>query len=474
MRLKPVLVALAALVALGLVIWRVDQATHRTFGGHPAPARLAHATPAYQNGLTLMEIDNVSPDRDYDFSEGRQNDRGGSSTSTETDTGLWIKLPPSVPLPPGCSSENYSPCRSQLTLTARASDGRELPLRWRSSSSRSNNDPVYILASIPAGYPDGVRWADVTLEDHHGDTAKWRILHLPPMQHVLAPPVALKATLRQGSISVTVDAYRGADPLNHRGPKIFFDVRGAIVGAAHCWELGHITETDEWEPPNFVPQDAGYTMGTNKAGSRVSLELTHLQIGGDRPEPYISDDRWVRLDAQLQEFETYDETVTFHNVSVMRTPSGVRAVAGPTAQTVTSPSGIIVTLVDVQNQKGIPSFVSSDPSVRLAYPQTRMLLSLPKSPLWRRYKRPLTLSADFALPVHGSSSSQSDKEGTYAFRSDKPLPKVIANFPVIIRQRVDLRTVPMTFTLPVLGRRRPNPATSRASSLLGKGGHKAQ
>jgi len=30
------------------------------------------------------------------------------------------------------------------------------------------------------------------------------------------------------------------------------------------------------------------------------------------------------------------------------------------------------------------------------------------------------------------------------------MPKVITNFPVIIRQQVDLRAVPMTFTLPVL------------------------
>jgi len=454
MRLKPVLIALAALVALGLVIRRVDQATHRTFGGRPALARLARATPAYQNGLTLVEIDNVSPQRQYSFSGKGQEDNGGSSTYTEADTGLWIKLPPNVSLPPGCSGENYSPCRNQLTLTARASDGRESPLRWRSSSSRNNSDPVYILASIPTGYPSTVRWADVTLEDHHGDSATWRILHLPPMQHVLAPPVTPKGTFRQGSISVTADAYRGADSLNHTGPKILFNVHGAITSAAHRWELGHIAETDEWEPPNFVPQDAGYTMGTNKTGSSVSLEMTHLQIGGDRPEPYISDDHWVRLDAQLQEFETYDEAVTFHNVSVVNVPGGGRFVAGPYPQTVTTPSGISVTLEDVQNQKNVSGggFGVGDAGIRLAYSQTRSLPSLPQSPLWRKYKRPLTLSADLALPYHGSGSSQSDKDSTYAFRSDKPLPKTFATFPVIVRQRVDLRRVPVTFTLPVLGK----------------------
>jgi len=451
MRVKTVLIALAALVALGLVVRRVDQAARRTFGGRPGVARLARATPAYQNGLTLMEIDNVSPQRQYGYSDRGQEDGGGSSAGTEADTGLWIKMPPSVSLPPGCSGESYSPCRGQLTLTAHASDGRELPLRWRVSSSRGSSDPVYILASIPAGYPSTVRWADVTLEDHHGDTATWRVLDLPPMRHVLAPPVTPEVTFRQGSISVTADAYRGTDSLNHAGPLILFNVHGTITGAAHRWELGHFTETNEWEPPNFVPQDAGYTMGTNKTGSSVSLEMTHLQIGGDRPEPYISGDKWVRLDAQLQEFETYDEAVTFRNVSVVSVPGGGRFVAGPYPQTATTPSGIRVTLEDIQHQRNVSGggFGTGAAGIRLAYSQTRSLPSLPQSPLWRKYKRPLTLSADLALPYRNSGSSQSDKDGTYVFRSDKPLPKTFATFPVIVRQRVDLRRVPVTFTLPV-------------------------
>ena len=46
--LKPVLIAVAALVVLALVIRQVTQAVHRTFGGRPGLARLARATPAYQ------------------------------------------------------------------------------------------------------------------------------------------------------------------------------------------------------------------------------------------------------------------------------------------------------------------------------------------------------------------------------------------------------------------------------------------
>lgn len=450
MRPKSVLIAVVILAVLALLIRQVTQAVRHTFGASPNVARLAHATPAYQNGLTLMEIDSVSPQRQYSFSNKGQEDNGGSSTYTEADTGLWIKLPPNASLPLGCSGEDYNPSRNQMTLTAHASDGREMPLRWRTSASHSSNDPSYILASIPAGYPDSVRWADVTLEDHHGDTATRRILHLPPMQHVLAPPVTPKATIHQGNISATADAYRGADSLNHTGPRILFDVQGTITGTAHQWEVGHLTEADEWEPPNFAPQDAGYTLGTHKAGGSVKLEMTHLQIGGDRPEPYINDDHWVRLGAQLQEFETYDETVTFDNVSVVKAPNGTPYIAGDGPQTVTTPSGISLTLVDVQHQKQlIHSRGGSGVSLLIRYPQSRKFPSLPHSPLWRKHNGIVSVSVEMPKPYYSYGSSASDLETTCSFRSDKPLPKVIANFPVIIRQRVDLRTVPMTFTLPV-------------------------
>ena len=135
-----------------------------------------------------MEIDNVSPDRYYNYSDKGQVDRGGSFPGAPAaDTGLWVKLPPSVTLPPGSGGSGYPIFQAGLTLTARTSDGREMPLRWRTTGYQNSNGPTYILASIPAGYPDTVRWADVTLEDHHGDSATWRILHLPPMQHVLVP-----------------------------------------------------------------------------------------------------------------------------------------------------------------------------------------------------------------------------------------------------------------------------------------------
>jgi len=457
MRPKTVLIALAALVALGLVIRRVDQATHRTFGGRPALARLARATPAYQNGLTLTEIDNVSPDRDYDFSEGRQNDRGGSLAATPAaDTGLWVELPPNAPLPPNCYDSLHGPCRGLFTLMARTSDGQELPLRWRPSASQGGNGPTYILAFIPAGYPDTVRWADVTLEDHHGDMARWRILGLPPMQHVIVPPVTSQTTFHQGNITMTARAYHGTDPNgNGYGPMILCDVSGTITNAPNSWELGPMRLTREWEPPGYVAPGGGATYGVGKdAGNKVTIGATRQAVYFNQTEAYPGATRWVRLDAPLQEFGTYDETVTFHNLSVIKyRGTKWRYLVGAKPETVTTPSGVSVTLVDAQHKKlSIHSWGGPSVSLLIHYPQGGKIASLPRSPLWHRHKGVVSVSVEVAKPYDAYGSTAGGSDGSCSFRLDRPLPKIIASFPVIVRQRIDLRRVPVTFTLPVSGK----------------------
>ena len=236
-------------------------------------------------------------------------------------------------------------------------------------------------------------------------------------------------------------------------------MKGTIKSAAHQWELGHLTETLEWEPPGYVPQDSGTTMGTGKVGNTVNFEMEGQQLFYDRSYPYLADTHWSRLSATLQEFETYDETVIFHNVSVVKTKNGSQYLTGSGPQTVTTPSGVTVTLDDVQHRQNfMGNYGGTGYAVQLSYPQTTLFPSLPRSPFWRKYQRPVKISADIPKPYTSMGSSWGNNEGTYQFGvngygNKGPLPKVIANFPVIIRQRVDLRSVPMTFTLPVLAKR---------------------
>ena len=68
-------------------------------------------------------------------------------------------------------------------------------------------------------------------------------------------------------------------------------------------------------------------MGTGKVGSTVTLETENQRLFYNRSYPYLADTHWVRLAASLQEFETYDETVTFHNVSVFKLKERQRQVS---------------------------------------------------------------------------------------------------------------------------------------------------
>lgn len=75
--------------------------------------------------------------------------------------------------------------------------------------------------------------------------------------------------------------------------------------------------------------------------------------------------------------------------------------------------------------------------------------SLPNSPLWQRYKGVVSLSCDIPKPLSADGCTGNGVVYTYSFHTNKPFPKTIANFPVIIRQQVNLKAVPMTFVLPV-------------------------
>ncbi len=459
MRPKSVFIAVVVLAVLALLLRQVTQAVHHTFSGRPGIAQLARATPAYQNGLTLMEIVNVSPNRSYSYSDKGPQDLSGAPNPTTSDTGLWIKLPPNAIQPSSCADSRYNGCRDALAVSARTSAGHAFPLEWRTAIVANGGGGLsYLLAIVPAGYPNTVRWVDVMVDDKHGNVATWRILHLPPMQHVLAPPVTPQTTFHQGNITVTARTYRGTDPNgNGYGPMILCDLTGTITNAPNSWELGPLSLTREWETPGYVAPSGGSTLGTSKDDkSKVTIQATRQAVYYNHPEPYLSATHWVRLGARLQEFATYDETVVFHNLSVI-TYGGSDGLylAGAQPQTVTSPSGVTVTLVDVQHQKQLGySRAGGCINLLIRYPQSNNFPSLPRSPLWRRHNGLIHVTVDVPKPYESYGYGGSDQEGTSSFRSDKPLPKTFASFPIIIRQRVNLRAVPMTFTLPVLDKER--------------------
>ena len=466
MRSKPILAAVAFLAVLVLLVWQVSKAVHRTFGPPVGVAQVDKSTPRTQNQLTLLALQNVSPDRAYNYTQNGPEDGGGTANpAPDTDTGLWIKLPETANPPQTCGESEEMGCQKLITITGRTSTGETFPMKWRLSRYTAGSQPetCVLLTNIPGGYPNIVRWVDVNFIDAQGDKATWHITHLPPMQHVLGPSTKAQSVFQQGAIHAVVHAYSGPTPYpspnsSPSTPVIYYDLKGTISPAAHQWELGHLKQTLEWEPPGFVPADSGSTMGAGKFGSTVTFEMEGQQVYFNQTTLYLADTHWVKLDAQLQEFETYDETVMFHNLSVVKAKNGSLYLAGTGPQTATTPDGVTVTLDDIQHRPILNNeWGDSDGySLHLLYPQGMHFPSLTRSPLWRKYQRMVKISADIPKPYEARGSSYGDTEGTYHFDSSRPLSGLIANFPVIIHQRVDLSAVPMSFTLPV-EQKKPRP-----------------
>ena len=237
---KPILAVAAVLAVLVLIVRQVTQAVRHTFTPPAGLAQVDRASPRTQNQLTLMETDNVSPDRSYNYTDAGPQDSGGSSNFTTTDTGLWVKLPPNFSLPPNCTDSQYNACVNPPSITGTSSTGETFPLPWHMSSpSGPQGSQTYLLAVLPAGYPDTFRWVDVTVDTKQGDKGTWRVTHLPPMQHVIPPPVRAQTTFHQGNIRAVARAYGGPDPNNPTPmPGLRYDIKGTISGAAHQWETG--------------------------------------------------------------------------------------------------------------------------------------------------------------------------------------------------------------------------------------------
>ena len=453
MRLKTLIAVAATLAVVGLIIWQVAGAVHRTFALPAGVAQVAKSTPAYQHGLTLLGIQNVSPDGYYSYADLVTPNRNGTPQGIEADTGLWVKMPPTFRLPSYCDNFAFTDCGKILAATARLSNGLTIPLRWRTTNNPSTGDNVILLVSIPAGYPDTVRWADVTVDDHRGGQATWRILHLPPMQHVLGPGTVAQTTFQSGAIHATARAYVGKDPHgNIQGQTVLCDIKGTVNPSPHQWELGPMTLTHEWEAPGFVAPSGNSIHGTGTVHGVTHFEATADPIYYDHTHSasaYLPDTHWTQITAKLQEFETRDETVVFHNLTLIKTRQGNKYLVSSQAQSQITPDGVTVTLADPRPDKDAHYTHSPDSTAVMIRMSSKTPGSLPKSPLWQKLKGVVSLSCDISSQYASYGSSGNGSEYTSMFHSDKPWPKVIANFPVIIRQRVNLRAVPMTFVLPV-------------------------
>lgn len=472
MRFRNLAVAVLIIAAVVLIGRRILMAVHRSFTPNGPVA--ARATPAAQNGFRLLAVQPVSERYDYTSNEpGQEGTFSSGGNSSSKDLGVWISMDT---LPNGLLTHITSTTMGSdkyFAATGRTSNGESLPLAWEAPSGSSG--PKMLLVSIPTGYPDACKWINVSVDDKQGHTATWRIEHLPPSQHVLSPPVALQKTFAQKSIRVTAHAWRGYDRYAHANV-IKFSLKGDVPPHSHQWETWITGYAREWEPSGFVEQTGrseGFGTVASRKNGKGAIDIGEETLRGNGSNnymtslSYLADNHFLRLHCEMEQFETYHERVTFHNIPLAKNLKGIVCLAPSHALSQTTPSGITVTLPAGREQEA-EAFRNNFGSEGMAYPgKTKFAInyllrldpsnaaaSLPRSPLSQKFHKPVTITASLAEPLQESGSySQGGHPTVHNFHAPGGTTTVLKDFPIVVQQQCDLQVVPMTFTLPIEDRK---------------------
>lgn len=207
-----------------------------------------------------------------------------------------------------------------------------------------------------------------------------------------------------------------------------------------------------------------------------------LSLSKARVLSFRSASRCVRAECELCRFETYDESVTFHGLAVKWNEEEYGSshykygyLVLPHALTATTPSGIVVTF-PAQGPGRYQSLYAPLTFLLSVKPKVGGETALPNSPLARTFGKPVKTRLAFAPDY--SIESESHETGSEATRFSvfpprnpawrptpegvppipfrEELPPLLKDFTVVIHQRVDLQTIPMTFTVPVSDTPPPN------------------
>ena len=245
-------------------------------------------------------------------------------------------------------------------------------------------------------------------------------------------------------------------------------LRPILPTNSHQWDVKVTRQEREWEPFGADRQDYGSKVSGRTILSRNGIFNAYSEqwLGGGivclaGSDPYSLTDHYLRLSTELHQFETYDEPVIFHNIVLGHSGYTYYFVI-PKPISITTPSGVSVILPAQGRPKwdssgsGITVLVTVKPAITpdpVTYP-------LPNSPLARTFGKPVQLSLTFPPPYSPNfwSDGQNGAPASYTlllprdpkdFMKTLPMPSVIKNLTIIVNQRVDLQTIPMTFTVPI-------------------------
>ena len=462
------------------------------------PPVLDASTPRSQNGWTLEDIQLPGPFQRgeglaasgflYQGAEYRPQENSDHGDTADA-FGLWLTPPPGEMTAGSPNDATGNPQQDPFFALAQLSTGETLPLIWHYISRTNWQQPLenadgYVFLSLPTGYSDSCRFVDITVSDRHNHAAHWHFSRLPRMRHAVPPPAKARETVTQNGITMTAKAWHEPGGLGNRNLGIL--LRPMLPPQSHQWEILVTRQEREWEPFGEV----GYLRAYSESGTTVDGRNGVFTTGSEQwfgggiyrfgpDDPYPLTTRFLRLSTELHQYETYDEPVVFHNLKVGRIAEPGRDsyyLKLPRPLSITTPSGVTVRLL-VQDQihpgefgGGLNFRVTVQPRIKdkpTAYP-------LPNSPLSRTYGKPVRVNLMFPPPYEagGWTYEQDGRPATYSmslppdpfspssvkqkgFRLHYTVPPVLKNFTIIVHQRVDIQTIPMTFTLPITDKSPP-------------------
>ena len=367
------------------------------------------------------------------------------------------------------------------------------------------------------------------MSDSQGHTAHWRLIRLSAPYHAIIPPVAAHSSFAGAGVKLSVRAWRDSGiPMPRPGFNqyqsamlgVHYQMTGQVPTGSH-WVVRIYKRQLEWEAVRpgelealqrgFAPQYARHpfprpALWTASFGAALSGPMRNspqnYPMQDMVPTPYSKYDHFLRLSGELVQMAGATETVTFHNLNIhqsARPPQygGSRNSyipppsyeIGTRPQTQVTPSGISVSLLPLSalgpQEDRFAGYGSPD-SIRLLlrfgqalpgpFPFQQAALVLPRSPLYKKYHKPVTYSLQapkpyFLEPFYGGFPPQAPgapaqmlenlrlpfsppvrivRNGQVTYQAPSGnVPKHLDTLTISVVQTAELRSIPISFVVPI-------------------------
>lgn len=197
----------------------------------------------------------------------------------------------------------------------------------------------------------------------------------------------------------------------------------------------------------------------------VEIREKGVELGGYTSAlPYANGQKVVRVQGALRQFDTFQENVTFRNLAVVPRPWGTnnfrgnfRALRVTEPQTVTTPSGIRITLPAQDAKTDAPGFYSGPGDVPFVHLEVRPgagRVPLPLSPLFVKHGQAVTIDVDAAAPLQtsGRTHDGTERQLNVYLGANNTVTHLDA-LTLVVTQRADLQTVPFALDAPIAAKR---------------------